>query len=782
MLSRLICFLLLWTFSLGTVVLGQKVGVVLSGGGASGLAHIGVLKALEENAIPIDYITGTSIGALIGGMYAAGYSPAEIETILTSDYYRKLAEGEIEDNYIYFFRKPAPNASWFSFRFNSDSNFLQSSIPTSFINPSALDIEMMNLLGPASMQAGYNFDSLFVPFRCVASNIEDKSTIVFDNGNLNRTIRASMSYPLYIEPLMVDGKLLFDGGLYNNFPTDVMREVFDPEVIIGSNVSSNEDPPKEGDAISQLRNLVVSKTNYSLEAECCVLIEPLVKFGTFDFNHAPENVSSGYKAAMAEMDDIKQKVHRRVHSKVVQERRDEFNRHKEPLAFHDIEYRGLTKSQAAYVGLVLKPKKNSSLQMEELRTGYYRLLESDKIYRIFPYPKWVKADSSYKLTLEIRKEKNLLIEFGGNIASRPITTGYVGIGYSAMNNTGTSFYANTYFGKLYSSLSGTGRIDIPTRFPIYLEIAGALNRWNYYESRATFFENNNSLFLIQNEQYGQVGFSFAISNKTKISFNGGAVSLKDDYYQTSNFGSESIQDITVFGGQTLNLAFEKNSLNKKQYANSGTLFSLSARYTEGDETYTPGTTSLDQSRLFKFHNWFDFKTTYDVFYKSKGVIRLGFFAEGVYSTMELFSNYSSSSLRSPAFQPTPESKTLFLETFRAYQYAAIGHKVIFNIYKNIDLRFEGYLFQPYNFADLVTDINDLDGDGDVNENRFVRSRSLARRYTIATANAVYHTPIGPLSFSVNYYHNLPEISVDDRTPITFLVHFGYILFNDRALK
>ena len=71
---------------------------------------------------------------------------------------------------------------------------------------------------------------------------------------------------------------------------------------------------------------------------------------------------------------------------------------------------------------------------------------------------------------------------------------------------------------------------------------------------------------------------------------------------------------------------------------------------------------------------------------------------------------------------------------------------------------------------------------DVNENRFVRSRSLARRYTIATANAVYHTPIGPLSFSVNYYHNLPEISVDDRTPITFLVHFGYILFNDRALK
>lgn len=754
----------------------------MSGGGANGLAHIGVLKALEENAIPIDFITGTSIGAFIGGLYAAGYSPAEIELILTSDYYKKLAEGHVEEKFIYFFRKPAPNASWFSFRFNSDSNFLQSSIPTSFINPSALDIEMMYLLGPASQVANYNFDSLFIPFRCVAANIEDKSTIVFDAGNLNRTIRASMSYPLYIEPLMVDGKLLFDGGLYNNFPTDVMRDVFNPEVIIGSNVSSNEGPPLEGDAISQLRNMVVSKTNYDLDPECCVLIEPAVKFGTFDFKHAKENVESGYKAALGQMDDIKSKVHRRVHQKVVSERRETFNNKKIPLSFNDIEYKGLTKSQAAYVGLVLKSKKNVALNMTDLRKGYYRLLESDKVYRIFPYPNWNKADSNYSLTLEIRKEKNLLIEFGGNIASRPITTGYVGIGYSTMNNTGTSFYANTYFGKLYSSLSGTGRIDIPTKFPIYLEITGVLNRWNYYESRATFFENNNSLFLIQNEQYGQVGFSFALSNKTKVSLTGGAISLKDDYYQTANFGSESIQDITVFGGQTLNIAFEKNSQNKKQYANSGTALTLSARYTEGDETYTPGTTSLDQSRLFKFHNWFDFKSTYDVFYKSSGVLRLALFAEGVYSTMELFSNYSSSSLRSPAFQPTPESKTLFLETFRAYQYAAVGHKVVLNIYKNIDLRLEGYLFQPYNFADLVTDINDVDGDGDVNESRFLRSRSLARRYTIATANAVYHTPIGPLSFSLNYYHNLPEISVDDRTPITFLVHFGYILFNDRALK
>ena len=172
---------------------------------------------------------------------------------------------------------------------------------------------------------------------------------------------------------------------------------------------------------------------------------------------------------------------------------------------------------------------------------------------------------------------------------------------------------------------------------------------------------------------------------------------------------------------------------------------------------------------------------YDNYYKSKGVLRLGFYAEGVFSTMELFTNYSASSLRAPAFQPTPESQTLFLETFRAYHYAAIGHKIILNVYKNLDLRLEGYLYQPYSFPDLRTDVGDVDNDGDVTENIFQRTNSLARRYTIATANAVYNSPIGPVSISVNYYHNLPEISVYEAN-LTFFFHFGYILFNDSALK
>ena len=148
----------------------------------------------------------------------------------------------------------------------------------------------------------------------------------------------------------------------------------------------------------------------------------------------------------------------------------------------------------------------------------------------------------------------------------------------------------------------------------------------------------------------------------------------------------------------------------------------------------------------------------------------------MYSDQDLFTNYTASSLRSPSFQPTPESKTLFLESFRAYQYAAFGHKFIINIIKDVDLRLEGYVFQPYRFAENRNDQGLVPND----------KRSLERRYTIATANAVYRSPLGPISFSLNYYYNVPEVSSDNlgeqRVPITFLFHFGYILFNDKALK
>ena len=203
----------------------QKVGLVLSGGGAKGLSHIGVIKALEENEIPIDYLTGTSMGAIVGGMYAIGMTPDEMKKMAMSSEFINLAMGEIDEKYKFYFNQQDPNSSWLSLKIAKDSIW-ETSLPTGYINPVGIDFLMMEKTAGASAAANYNFDSLLIPFRCVASDVQSKSEVVFREGHLSEAIRASSTFPFYMMPISVGNKLLFDGGLYNNFPTNVMYNEF----------------------------------------------------------------------------------------------------------------------------------------------------------------------------------------------------------------------------------------------------------------------------------------------------------------------------------------------------------------------------------------------------------------------------------------------------------------------------------------------------------------------------------------------------------------------------
>ena len=154
------------------IVSAQKVGLVLSGGGAKGAAHIGVIKALEENNIPIDYITGTSIGAIIGSLYAMGYSPEEMLELMLSKEFSYWQTGTVEEQYTYYFKEPYPTPEFAHFSIDmSDSLQIKASfLPQSLINPIQMNQAFMALFSQATAKAGWNFDNLFVPFRCVASD------------------------------------------------------------------------------------------------------------------------------------------------------------------------------------------------------------------------------------------------------------------------------------------------------------------------------------------------------------------------------------------------------------------------------------------------------------------------------------------------------------------------------------------------------------------------------------------------------------------------------------
>ena len=193
-------------FSLSAAgVSAQRVGLVLSGGGAKGLYHIGVLKALEGNGIPIDYVSGTSMGAIIGGLYSIGYTPDEIWEIFRSDQVGLWMSGRIENKYIFHFRQPRPNASMISLRLDFKKETGRSlQLPTNAIPSRQIDLAFIDFFSQATAASGGNFDSLFVPFRCVATDAAQRREIVYDHGDLGRAIRASMTIPLVFTPLKQD--------------------------------------------------------------------------------------------------------------------------------------------------------------------------------------------------------------------------------------------------------------------------------------------------------------------------------------------------------------------------------------------------------------------------------------------------------------------------------------------------------------------------------------------------------------------------------------------------
>ena len=751
----------LFFFSIATAS-AQKVGLVLSGGAASGSAHIGVLKALEENHIPIDFITGTSMGALVGSLYAAGYSPLQIEALVKTEKFRNWSDGIVDQKYAYYFKRNEDDASWFTFKLSTDSSFT-SVLPTNFISPIAMDFGMMELAAAASANAGYNFDSLFIPFRCVASDVEKKESVVFRKGDLAEAVRASMSYPFYIRPISVDGKLLFDGGLYNNFPSNVMYQDFFPDFIIGSTVTSNNPPPSEDDLLSQIKSMLQSKSKFDILCEGGVIIEPKTNVGLFDFNNPQPIIDSGYVATIRKIKYIKQFVERRSDSTELYVKRLDFKGAATKINFDNVNIEGLNKYQADYAKRILLHK-NKIVSLENVKEGYFRLASDNKIKYIYPKAKYNSATGYFDLLLKIKKEKKIITYFGGNFSNRPISQGYIGFQYNYLGRFASSYMLNGYFGKLYTSVQIKTRLDFAFKTPVFIEPSFTWNKFDYYKSSNAFTDDVKPAFLVENEEYGNVNVGLPTGKKSKfiIGLGGGHVGYR--YYQTSQFTQQDTADRTNFNMLTSQCSYEINTLNHKQYANQGEFFNFKIRYVNGEEKNIPGSTSTDaDSKFYNYHEWLVFRIKMEKYFNRRGTLKIGLSGEGVYSTQTLFNNYTASILSAQAFQPTPDSKTVFLENYRAHKYLAGGIKLIVNVRKNIELRAEGHIFQPYQTLVKTVDLKTVYGN------------PFALQHYIATGALVWHTLVGPMSLSLNYYDQ-------QKNPFSILFHFGYIIFNKRALE
>jgi NTE family protein len=749
---------------IGTLAYAQKVGLVLSGGGAKGLAHIGVIRVLEDNGIPIDYITGTSIGAIIGGLYAAGYSPDEMEDLFRSEDFYFWSTGQIQEEYRYFFKKEDPAPDWLEIKFHVEEEKLKILPPSYMIPQEQMDFAFMELLASTNAVCNYNFDNLLVPYRCVAADVYNNQQIIMKEGDLGEAIRASMTVPFYFKPITVNGILLFDGGIYNNFPVDVMKNVFHPDIIIGHKVAEENKKPESDNLVEQLTNLIMSPTNYQVLPEEGIFLE--TKFenvSLLDFQKINFIQGKGIRTAFAMIDSIKKRISRRVSKEEVNLKREKFNAQKPELLFQNIQVEGVEDAtQRKYIIQSIKHKQNV-ITLDELKKEYFKLVADEQIKSIRPKAFFNEATEVFDIHLKVEPEKRLKVKIGGHISTKPVNQGYFNLDYRLFKNRSYTLSSNIYFGRFYSSFKFGGRIDFPTKLPFYFSVYSTLNRWDFFSTRGElFFEDVRPPYIIQDENNIRLEAGLPVGVHNKLSAGIAFAKSTDEYYQTKIFLKEDTPDETTFNAFVTQMEFESNSLNYKQYATEGIFQHFAFKYIDGKEKSSPGSTSTDSMKTSKDHRYFLFHGIHDKYYTLNRFLTLGTRIEGVYSNKKLFSNYTSTLLAAPGFYPTPHSKSMFIDAFHANKYIAGGIKTIFNFTDQIQLRVEGYYFAP---------LNQLSANKD---NKAVKSRKVIDKlYFQGMGALVYQTGVGPVSLVATYYEK-PD------TKFYLTLNFGYILFNKRG--
>ncbi|WOE81175.1 patatin-like phospholipase family protein [Pseudomonas protegens] len=277
-----------------------KIGLVLSGGAARGMAHIGVLKALEEQGIRIDAIAGTSMGAVIGGLYASGYKIDELEKLaLNIDWRQALSDAPPREDVP--FRRKQDDRDFLvkqKLSFRDDGSL---GLPLGVIQGQNLALLLESKLAHASDTR--DFDKLPIPFRAVATDIASGEKVVFRKGHLPQVIRASMSIPAVFAPVELDGRLLVDGGMTDNIPLDVARDMgVDIAIVvdIGTPLRSRKQLNTVVDVLNQSITLMTRRNSEEQLATLHkddVLIQPsLSSFGVTDFGRAQEVIDAGYRA------------------------------------------------------------------------------------------------------------------------------------------------------------------------------------------------------------------------------------------------------------------------------------------------------------------------------------------------------------------------------------------------------------------------------------------------------------------------------------------------------
>lgn len=723
-----------------------RVGLVLSGGGAKGIAHIGVIKALEEAGVPFDCVAGTSAGAIVGSLYACGWTPEEMLGLFTSPGFKYWSSGTISKRNIYYEMLPKPLPTWVDVGFNlghdrEKTNIFSQIIPSHLISPIPMNLEFLELYTPYTAQCHENFNDLFVPLRTVCSDVYHKHKVVCSHGSVGDAVRASMSFPLVFKPIEMDGVLVYDGGIYDNFPVDVMHEDFNPDFIIGVSVSGPDGKPEPGNIYSQLEDMIIQDNNYDLPSSWGVKIQvPVLGFGTFDWDAAEEIYEVGYKTGLAMVDSIKARCPYRRSPAELAEMRARFKAATPVIEFSDVVVEGATPRQDRFIRNLFVgegQRERLPIDMERVGAAYYRAVTGGKLLDLFPQAEFTDGVKDPSLLLKAKVRQPWTVGAGGWITSSIQSHIFLTFGYHTLSFNSLDVDLSGWVGQSYYAGMLSAAISLPTSNPSSLRLMGVASRQKLYEDELMFYQTNTPSFVNEAQQFLRLEYSVAAGKPAKAYGRLSYGHTQDQYYP---FGEQQFpnRDRTDYRGAALELGYEANTLSNLLYPMSGRFVNANiiAVYEQSKFTSLNDKEPL-KSGPYDGHFSLSAKADWKHYFPVHRNFVVGAMAEGLVTFSALYENYIATLLHAPAFAPTPSTRNYFNTAFRADNYVALGAVPIWSPLEKFQIRGDFYVYSP--IRNLVASGNGCRYDGWFRRAEF-----------IGEVAAVYNFRFASLSLYCNY--------------------------------
>ena len=558
-----ICFMLLISVAKGQNKV-PKIGFAFSGGGAKGLAHVGVLKVLEEEGILPDYIAGTSMGSIVGGLYAIGYSAKQLEVLTQNIIWEDFFNDNLDRSYLAIEEKSQSDRYQVQFPFSDGSIQL----PTGFVGGQKIGLLLSQLTVPVHGINDFNFFQ--TPFRAVATDLVTGEKVVIDKGFLPDAIRASMSIPTVFQPVELDGKLLADGGLILNLPVE---EAFDmgADIVIAIDVGGDLYQKDEFSSIlrvlEQTGSYLSETSNQNQRRLASAVISPDVKdFSPLSFTEVDSLIREGEKAAREILPRLKFLLNNYVKKTLPEQSQYIGHVMKDSFLIQGIDYDVATKENAELLRSIFHLKVPSKVSLsnlnEQLKTVYSSRFFKKIDYRLLP------ADgNSYILSIRaveqsgnfLKASANYDSDYGGGILLN-----------ATFRNTlirRSKFSVDLRVSEK-PSLLGEYVLFTPTRPNIGIRASGGINFFT------GLFYNDNELLNEFDWRHGraQIDFFTGLTARMSLAVGYGIESIS----QNQRFFDPDSDEVRLFQ-QYAFFSLNRDTYNRNHFPTSGSLLSLTAR-------------------------------------------------------------------------------------------------------------------------------------------------------------------------------------------------------------